>query len=59
MNLKVDKGRISSIGIDYIRGYWATTTITRYYKQLKDLREDIFSLNIKHIFKKERKRKWK
>lgn len=59
MNLKIDKGRISKIGMDYVRGYWAETTRTKYSKQLKDLREDIYSLNIKHIFKEERKREWK
>lgn len=59
MSLRIDNSRIKKISMDYVRGYWATTTMTKYSKQLKDLREDICSLNIKHIFKEERERKWR
>lgn len=58
MALTIDKGRITKVSYDTIRGYWATQTMKRYSQQLKDLREDLYSLNINHIFKG-RESKWK
>lgn len=58
MFFTIDKGRITKVSYDYIRNYWANHTMKKYSQQLKDLREDLYSLNINHIFKG-RESKWK
>lgn len=58
MFFTIDKGRITKVSYEGIRSYWATHTMKKYSQQLKDLREDLYSLNINHIFKG-RESKWK